>query len=128
MEDSKGKWWDSEKERNKVKGLDETNIIEARYDRIKDWRMDTIGYFLIKINKDKQIIEAGFCRKENKVEKVIIGKTAMEVFNTIIREKLVSTLQHAADLGAELQKAEIALSQGIKYIQDDPLDFTLKNE
>ena len=87
MEDSKGKWWDSEKERNKVKGLDETNIIEARYDRIKDWRMDTIGYFLIKINKDKQIIEAGFCRKENKVEKVIIGKTAMEVFNNQKKEK-----------------------------------------
>ncbi len=50
----------------------------------------------------------------------------MEVFNTIIRENLISSLQHAADLGAELQKAEIALKHGIRYVQDDPLDFSVK--
>jgi len=121
MEDSKGKWWDPEKERNTVKEEAEAEVIEAKYDRIKDWKMDPAGYFLIKINKDK--IEAAFCKAQNKVEKVIIGKTAMEVFNTIITEKLVSTLQHAADLGAELQKAEIAIKHGIEYVQDDPLDF-----
>ena len=64
--------------------------------------------------------------RKNKVEKIIVGETGMEVFNTIIREKLASTLQHAADLGAELQKAEIALKQKVKYTQDDPLDFNLK--
>ena len=126
MEDSKGKWWDPEKERNRVKEAEEAKVIEAKYDRIRDWRMDPAGYFLIKINRQDQTIEAGFCKSSNKVEKVIIGKTALEVFNTIIRENLVSSLQHAADLGAELQKAEIALNQKIKYIQDDPLDFNLK--
>lgn len=126
MENSKGKWWDPEKERNIVKDKDEAPVIQAKYDKIKDWRMDPIGYFLIKINKDKQQIEAAFCKSQNKVEKIVVGKTAMDIFNTIIKENLVSSLQHAADLGAELQKAEIALNQKIKYIQDDPLDFNLK--
>ena len=126
MEDSKGKWWDPEKERNRVKDKEEAEVIEAKYDRIRDWKMDPAGYFLIKINREKSTIEAAFCQKANKIEKVIVGKTAMEVFNTIIRNNLISTLQHAADLGAELQKAEIALKQKIKYKQDDPLDFNLK--
>jgi len=126
MGSSKGKWWDPEKERNRVKEAEKAEIIEAKYDRIRDWKMDSTGYFLIKINRQDQTMEAGFCKSSNKVEKVIIGKTAIEVFNTIIRESLVSSLQHAADLGAELQKAEIALKQNIRYIQDDPLDFNLK--
>ena len=125
--ESKGKWWDPEKERNKVKNTEIAEIIHAKYDRIRDWRMDTVGYFLIKVNREKQQIEAGFCKSGNKVEKIIIGKTAMEVFNTIIREDLISSLQHAADLGAELQKAEIALQLGLIYVQDDPLDFNKKD-
>ncbi len=124
----KNKWWNPEKERNRVKNKEEAEIIQARYDRIKDWKMDPSGYFLIKIDKKNQTIEAGFCKSQNKIEKIILGKTAMEVFNTIIRENLISSLQHAADVGAELQKAEIALKQEIKYIQDDPLDFNLKEE
>ena len=124
--EQKTKWWDPEKERNRVKDQEQAQIIDAKYDRIKDWKMDPTGYFLIRINKEDKTIEAGFCKQANKVEKIVVGKTAMEVFNTIIREKLVSTLQHAADLGAELQKAEIALKQKIKYVQDDPLNFNLK--
>jgi len=125
--ESKGKWWDPEKERNKVKNTETAEIIQAKYDRIRDWRMDPIGYFLIRINREKKQIEAGFCKSANKVEKTIIGKTAMEVFNTIVHENLVSSLQHAADLGAELQKAEIALQLGLTYVQDDPLDFNKKD-
>ncbi|MEK6826072.1 MAG: DUF4346 domain-containing protein [Nanoarchaeota archaeon] len=124
--ESKGKWWDPEKERNMVKDAEEAEIIEAKYDRIRDWRMDPFGYFLIRINREKELLEAAFCKKANKVEKVVVGNSAMEVFNTIIRENLISSLQHAADLGAELQKAEIALKHGIRYVQDDPLDFSVK--
>jgi len=126
MEDSKGKWWDPEKERNVVKDADEAKVIEASYDRIKDWKMDPKGYFLIKVDREKKLIEVGYVQKDNRVEKIIVGKTAMEVFNTIIKEELISLLQHAADLGAELQKAEIALKENVEYVQDDPLDFSKK--
>ena len=108
---------------NKVENVE---VIEAKYDRIKDWKKDTKGYFLIRVNRKKKRLEAGFCKKENKIEKIIVGKMAMEIFNTIIKEGLVSSFQHAADLGAELQKAEIALKEGIEYVQDGPLDFEKK--
>ena len=48
----------------------------------------------------------------------IRGKTAIEIVNTLIREKFISTLQHAADMGIELHKAELSLRYGFKYIQD----------
>jgi len=51
----------------------------------------------------------------------IKGKTAIEIVNTLIREKFISTLQHAADMGFELHKAELSLKYGFKYIQDKDL-------
>ena len=56
---------------------------------------------------------------------IINGKTAIEIVNTLIREKFISTLQHAADMGIELHKAELSLKYGFKYIQDK--DLELKN-
>ena len=52
---------------------------------------------------------------------IVKGKTAIEIVNTLIREKFVSTLQHAADMGIELHKAELSLKYGFKYIQDKDL-------
>ena len=99
----------------------ETKVIQAHYDRMKDWKMDPKGYFTIKIFPEEGLIKVRYYKTVRKVEFMIEGKTAMDIFNTIIREDLVSTLQHAADLGAELQKAEIALKSGKEYVQDDPL-------
>tara|TARA_Y100001960_G_C14195628_1_gene597153 strand:+ start:350 stop:529 length:180 start_codon:yes stop_codon:yes gene_type:complete len=52
---------------------------------------------------------------------VIKGKTAIEIVNTLIREKFISTLQHAADMGIELHKAELSLKYNFRYIQDKDL-------
>ena len=54
---------------------------------------------------------------------VINGKTAIEIVNTLIRNKFISTLQHAADMGIELCKAEIALKYNLNYIQDKDLEI-----
>ena len=51
----------------------------------------------------------------------IKGRTAIELVNTLIREKFISSLQHAADMGIELYKAELSLKYGFKYIQDKDL-------
>jgi len=53
----------------------------------------------------------------------ISGKTAIEIVNTLIREEYISSLQHAADMGIELQKAELALKYNLNYIQDKDLDL-----
>ena len=56
--------------------------------------------------------------KMEKPDKIIKGKTADAVYSTIIKLGLVSIENHAAYLGSELAKAEIALRTGKEYIQD----------
>jgi len=102
--------------------------IVAKYHKIKDWKMDPKGYFLISINKKKRNIEVAYCKftrsggpPVNDMVAIINGKTAIEIVNTLIREKFISSLQHAADMGIELNKAELSLKHKFKYIQDQDL-------
>ena len=85
----------------------------------RPWRLDPKGYFLIRINEKLGKIEAAFCDiRENKVRLIIRGNNPVEVYTAILKENLVSMLDHAADLGVELEKAYIALKTGKKYTQD----------
>ena len=118
----KGRWYNINKKINKR--------IIAKYDKIKDWKMDPKGYFLIEVDKKKRIIQVGYCTFTrlgnspiNDMVAVVKGKTAIEIVNTLIRERFISTLQHAADMGIELHKAELALKYGFKYIQDKDLNI-----
>jgi len=114
MEKIKGRWWDIEKSVER--------IIEARYDRIKDWKMDPRGYFLVKVDRDKGLVRVGFCKfPENRMVAEVTGTRAMEIVNTLIREGMISSLQHAADMGIELCKAELALRHGLDYVQDSEI-------
>ena len=120
----KGKWWQIEKQTN-------NNYVKAQYDKIKDWVMDPKGYFLINIDREKKNIRVGYCKlinlkKKNEIHKLVSeirGTTSIEIVNTLIKLKYISSLQHAADMGIELHKAEIALKKNIKYIQDKELDI-----
>ena len=118
----KGYWYDINK---KIK-----KRITAKYHKIKDWRMDPKGYFLIAVDKNKKVIRVGYCiftrlgnSPINDMVAEITGKTAIEIVNTLIREKFISTLQHAADMGIELHKAELSLKYGFNYIQDKDLQI-----
>ena len=104
--------------------------ITARYHKIKDWVMDPKGYFLIKIDRKQALLKVGYCKFTklgndpiNEMVAEITGKTAIEVVNTLIREKYISSLQHAADMGIELCKAELALKYNLRYIQDKDLNL-----
>ena len=116
----KGRWYDINKKIKKK--------IVAKYDRIKDWKMDPKGYFLIAIDREDSFIRVGYCKftklgnnPVNDMVAEIKGKNALEIVNTLVREKFISTLQHAADMGIELHKAELSLKYGFKYIQDKDL-------
>ena len=107
---------------NDIQRPAETLVIQAKYDRIRDWEMDPKGYFLIRVEREDGLIRAAFCTvSDHTIQSEVTGKTALEVVNTLIREEMVSSLQHAADLGAELQKAELALRHDLEYVQDDEL-------
>ena len=111
----KGRWTD-------IRIPAELQVVEASYDRIKDFEMDPLGDFLIKVDLGVNQICVGFCTlPENLMQKHIIGETALDIINTVVRENLVSSLQHAGDLGIELHKAEIALRHGLEYVLDQDL-------
>ncbi len=108
-----------------MKEVDEVEAVEN-----KKMEFDESGFFVILV-KDEIIVEHYLnVQKEGKLEvetgglnKVITGKSAKAICETIIREKLVSRLDHAAYLGRELQKAEIALEHGLEYEQCEPLSL-----
>jgi len=118
----KGKWFRIDKKIEKR--------ITARYDKIKDWVMDPKGYFIIGLDKKNSLLKIGFCKftklgenPTNDMIAVISGKTAIEIVNTLIKEDYISSLQHAADMGIELCKAELALKYDLDYIQDKDLNI-----
>ena len=104
--------------------------ITAKYHKIKDWVMDPKGYFLIAIDREKKLLRVGYCtfrklgnKPINDMVSIISGKTAIEIVNTLIRNEYISSYQHAADMGIELCKAELALRYKLNYIQDKDLEL-----
>ena len=104
--------------------------IAAKYHKIKDWVMDPKGYFLIAADKKDNLLRVGYCKFTkldnnlvNDMVAEITGKTAIEIVNTLIRENYISSLQHSADMGIELCKAELALKYNLDYIQDKDLQL-----
>ena len=117
-----GKWW-------KIKKNIQTRI-EAKYDKIKDWVMDPKGYFLIRVDRENNLIRVAYCifskLGNDPIHDMIAevtGKTALEIVNTLITQQYISSLQHAADMGIELQKAELALRYNLDYVQDKDLNL-----
>ena len=107
--------------------------ITAKYHKIKDWVMDPKGYFLIAVDRKNNLIRVGYCKftklgndPVNDMVAEVVGKTAIEIINTLIKENYISSLQHAGDMGIELHKAELALKYNLDYVQDKNLDIKLK--
>ena len=98
-------------------------VIHAKFDPIKEWAMDPKGYFLIKYDATTKKLHAGYCTAQNELIAEVIGNNAEEVYMTILREGFVSRLDHAAYLGKELEKAEIAMKLNKKYVQDSSLEL-----
>ena len=104
--------------------------ITAKYHKIKDWVMDPKGYFLINIDRKNNLLRVGYCKftklgnnPVNDMVAEIVGKTAIEIVNTLIKENYISTFQHAGDMGIELCKAELALKNNLDYVQDKDLNL-----
>lgn len=89
----------------------------------KDYVADPKGYFLIHLNRERQEIVVEHYDINGKINKVIRGKNAEEIYHTIVRESLVSRHEHAAYLGRELAKAELAIKKNLEYEQDRDLEF-----
>jgi dihydropteroate synthase-like protein len=87
----------------------------------EDLVLDDMGYFRIQVDREKDLIVVSHYNDASGPKTVIKGKKARAIYQTIIREELVGKYDHAAYLGKELAKAELAILLGRSYTQDDPL-------
>ncbi|MCK4475399.1 MAG: dihydropteroate synthase-like protein [Methanophagales archaeon] len=110
-----------EKRRKPVVQLQDKELIVAKGD--KKWRLDPKGCFKIGIceiegegDSDKKIYA-----EHSPTGKRIVGRSAKEVMDTILRLDMVSLLEHVSYLSKELTKAELALRLNRSYEQDEAL-------
>ena len=81
-------------------------------------QMDKAGYFVILPLPGKGIISVEHYSYDDKLLRAIEGKSARSLYWTIIENNWVTQLSHAAYLGKELEKAELSLMHGFKFVQD----------
>ncbi len=93
-----------------------TTITAQEADRIE--KMDPAGYFVIIPQPVKGLITVEHYSYDNTLLRTIEGTNAREVYGTIIGNGWVTQLSHAAYLGKELEKAELSIKLGFKYVQD----------
>jgi len=85
--------------------------------------LDPQGIFRIIVDRNTEnIVALRFANVDaDEPSNIIKGKTAETLYAKIVETGLVTRLDHAAYLGSELVKAEIALKTGKEYIQDHKL-------
>jgi len=108
--------------------MKEVERIEAEEE--KRVTFDKKGFFVIFIDDEIVVEHYESVNKGGKLEVetgelnlVITGKDAKSICDTIIRKDLVSRLDHMAYVAREIQKAEIALKKGLKYVQSEDLEL-----
>jgi dihydropteroate synthase-like protein len=83
--------------------------------------MDPNGFFRIYIDEPEWLIKVTHFTNDMqtlKATKTFIGSSSEPLYKAIIAAGLVSRLDHAAYLGKELYKAELALKYGTPYLQE----------
>jgi len=83
--------------------------------------LDPAGSFKIRVEhginpNNGKIVVTHF--KKTVPDLTIVGRYTKEISDELVRQGVVTRLEHAVYLGAELQKAEIAMITGKDYVQD----------
>jgi tetrahydromethanopterin S-methyltransferase subunit A len=99
----------------------------GRLPKAARFEADPRGNFLIAIGGG-EIVAVHATTTGGPTEARFAGRDAAAVYRAILAADLVSRLDHAAYLGAELARAEIALRAGLPYRQDRPLRLPLATE
>jgi dihydropteroate synthase-like protein len=84
--------------------------------------LDPKGYFKIMIDrKERKIVAIHFRNKREKPDIILKSFEPINIFQYILKNELISTMEHAYYIGKELSKAKIALNIGKSYVQESPL-------
>ncbi len=93
-------------------------VIKAKKQSKYTIKLDREGYFVIIISQKKAKIIVEQYSNDNKLLRKIEGNNGRDIYFTIINNKWVSELSHAAYLGKELSRAEMSIKKGLKFVQD----------
>lgn len=105
------------------KKLEEKTKVTVASESLEPEVLDSASLFKIYVDREeKLLVTVQYDPQEmNKPVRVIKGKTAESVYSEITRLGSITRMDHAAYLGAELSKAEVALKTGKEYVQDSNL-------
>jgi dihydropteroate synthase-like protein len=99
----------------------ETNVkVVVTSETAEPATLDSAGTFKISVDRIEGFIVAAHYLPSDmsKSINIVKGKTAETIYAKVLELGLVSRLDHAAYLGMELAKAEVALITGKDYVQD----------
>jgi len=95
------------------------------HDPLKDFRRDPTGaYVLIRCDIENAMIEVAICDEKHTIVNAFRGRKSQDLYYTIFeyekknKLKWFSRSDHAAYLGKELKKAELALLEKSSYVQE----------
>ncbi len=97
--------------------IDVSDIPFIQAENPRGLELDPAGYFKIAQDMERMLILAKHYSYNKELLRVIEGTDAESICQTIIKYQWASTLKHAAYLGQELAKAEIAMKSGVEYVQ-----------
>jgi tetrahydromethanopterin S-methyltransferase subunit A len=101
------------------RGFQSASYVERLQARVpKTLHLDKAGFFVVLPQTATGLIICEHYENSGRLAHVIEGRQAALIAATVIQEGLVTQLDHAAYLGRELAKAEIALQTGSHYEQD----------
>ncbi len=100
---------------------DATNLVhDHHHGKFLAFEQDRNGYFIIGVDeKNKEIVVEHFLMDGRSSGNVFKGRKAQTLYRKIINENLVSKMDHAAYLGHELARAQAALEENEKFVQDE---------
>lgn len=84
----------------------------------KTLRLDPAGYFVIYVDDVARALTVEHFGNDGALKAVLRGKNGRELMTTLVERGAVSRLDHAGYLGRELERAERALLEGARYVQD----------
>jgi len=94
-------------------------VVPSRPFRLKEH--DPNGFFVILVDASNNRLLVEHYQNDGKLGHSIVGPDAESLCGALIEWGLLSRLDHAAYLGRELSKAELALRHSLSYRQDEPV-------
>jgi tetrahydromethanopterin S-methyltransferase subunit A len=101
-----------------VRPVEVASVEIIRAEKSKKVELDEAGYFVILPLRDKGTISVEHYSTDHRLLRIIEGTEPGDIYRTIIGNRWVTELSHAAYLGKELARAELSMRLDFKYVQD----------